>query len=200
MDTILYNTGLITTIFYMSVALISIVMYNKSNANYNTNRVKIHSIKSFVFLYKYIQISTLLICLLCLWFDHPYLFKMYTNTDFLIYLGIAVSGLGITLFSLSRFSLGKNYSPCYDSYMPKDIKTSGIYSIVRHPIYSSNILLMVGIFISTGSIIIAINTLILATYYFISAFIEEKAISNKFPKYKKYKKETGMFVPHLIKR
>ena len=42
--------------------------------------------------------------------------------------------------------------------MPKNLKTTGIYSLVRHPIYSSNILLMIGIFVSTGSLIIAANT------------------------------------------
>ena len=200
MDNILENTSLVSTLFYIAVALISIVMYNRSNSNYNSNTKRIHSVKSFMYLYKYIQLSTLIVCIACLWYDHKYLFKAYENSDFLVYLGVAVSGLAITLFSLSRFSLGKNYSPCYDSYLPKSIKTSGIYSLVRHPIYSSNILLMIGIFISSGSLIIAVNTAVLLAYYIISALVEERAITKKFPKYKKYKKDTGMFIPHLIKR
>ena len=95
------------------------------------------------------------------WSNHKYLFKLYPSNDLMVYTGIALSGIAITLFSISRFSLGKNYSPCYDSYMPKNIKTSGIYSLVRHPIYTSNTLLMIGIFISTGSLIVAVNTGIL---------------------------------------
>ena len=200
MDNILQNTSLVSTLFYIAVALISIVMYNKSNSTYNSNTNRIHSIRSFMYLYKYIQLSTLIVCILCLWYNHKYLFKAYESNDFLVYLGVAISGIAITLFSLSRFSLGKNYSPCYDSYMPKNIKTNGIYSLVRHPIYSSNILLMTGIFISTGSLIIAANTIVLLVYYVISAFIEERAIAGKFPKYKTYKKTTGMFIPHIIKR
>ena len=104
-------------------------------------------IKSFIYLYKYIQLSTFTVCMFSIWSNHEYLFKIYNN-DFLVYTGIAISGIAITLFAMSRFSLGKNYSPCYDSYMPKNLKTTGIYSLVRHPIYSSNILLMIGIFIS----------------------------------------------------
>ena len=172
-------------------------MYHKSNAEYNSKTKKIHSIASFVYIYKYIQLSTFSICMASMWSDHKYLFKLYASNDMLTYTGIAISGFSITLFAISRFSLGNNYSPCYDSYMPKNLKTTGVYSLVRHPIYSSNILLMIGVFVSTGSLIIAANTVILFIYYILSATIEEKAIIKKFPKYKSYKSRTGMFLPNI---
>ena len=199
MENILISTSFISTLFYVAVALVSIVMYHKSNAGYNSKTKKIHSIASFVYIYKYIQLSTFAVCMVSIWVDHKYLFELYVGNEVLIYTGIATSGLAITLFAISRFSLGKNYSPCYDSYMPKNLNTTGIYSLVRHPIYSSNILLMIGIFVSTGSLIIAANTIILFTYYILSAFIEERAIVKKFPKYKSYKSRTGMFIPSFSK-
>ena len=199
MENILTSTSFISTLFYVAVALVSIVMYHKSNADYNSKTKKIHSIASFVYIYKYIQLSTFAVCMTSIWLDHKYLFELYAGNEALIYTGIAISGLAITLFAISRFSLGKNYSPCYDSYMPRNLKTTGIYSLVRHPIYSSNILLMIGIFVSTGSLIIAANTIILFTYYILSAFIEERAIVKKFPKYKSYKSRTGMFIPSFSK-
>ena len=199
MENILTSTSFISTLFYVAVALVSIVMYHKSNADYNSKTKKIHSIASFVYIYKYIQLSTFAVCMVSIWVDHKYLFELYVGNEVLIYTGIATSGLAITLFAISRFSLGKNYSPCYDSYMPRNLKTTGIYSLVRHPIYSSNILLMIGIFVSTGSLIIAANTIILFTYYILSAFIEERAIIKKFPKYKSYKSRTGMFIPSFSK-
>ena len=58
---------------------------------------------------------------------------------------------------------------------------------------------MFGIFLSSGSALILINTLILFIYYLLSAFVEEKAILKKFPKYRKYKSDTGMFLPNIIK-
>jgi protein-S-isoprenylcysteine O-methyltransferase Ste14 len=58
---------------------------------------------------------------------------------------------------------------------------------------------MLGIFISSGSSIIALNGVILFMYYFLSAMIEEKAIIQKFPGYSKYKTKTGMFFPSVIK-
>jgi len=197
MENIFENNNIIATLFYIAVALISIVMYHKSNSAYDSKTKKIHSIASFMYIYKYIQLSTFFVCIASIWSDHQYLFKIYNDNVLFLYLGIAVSGLAITLFAISRFSLGRNYSPCYDSYMPKNLKTTGIYSLVRHPIYSSNILLMIGIFISTGSLIIAANTAVLLIYYILSALIEEKAIVKKFPKYKSYKSKTGMFLPNF---
>ena len=197
MENILENSNIIATLFYIAVALISIVMYHRSNSKYNSKTQKIHSIASFMYIYKYIQLSTFFLCMASIWSNHRYLFKIYSNNDLFLYSGIAISGVAISLFAVSRFSLGKNYSPCYDSYMPKNLKTTGIYSLVRHPIYSSNILLMIGIFISTGSIIIAANTIVLFIYYGLSALIEEKAIIKKFPKYESYKNKTGMFLPNI---
>ncbi|MAV64895.1 MAG: hypothetical protein CMG00_06875 [Candidatus Marinimicrobia bacterium] len=200
MENILWHKNLIPTIFYLAVALISFVMYNRSNSKYRTHTKRIQSLRSFMYLYKYIQLSTLIVCIASIWSNNSYLFELYQDLDFMVYCGIGLSGLAIAIFSLSRFSLGKNYSPCYDSYMPKNIKTTGIYSIIRHPIYTSNIMLMLGIFITTGSLIVIANTIVLLAYYFISAFNEERAISKKFPKYILYKKQTGMFLPHLFKK
>ena len=193
------NTNIVASIFYITVGLISIVMYTKANNNYNNETSQIHSYKSFMYIYKILQISTLAICIASLWNNHSFLYKLYHNSDFLIYLGISISGLGISMFSIARFSLGKNYSPCYDSFLPKSINTKGIYSVIRHPIYTANLILMLGIFLSSGSALILINTLILFVYYLLSALVEEKAILKKFPKYKKYKSDTGMFLPNVIK-
>ena len=199
MNTFIIDTPFIGTIFYIAVGLISFIMYNNSNSNYSSDTDKIRSLKSFMYFYKIIQLSTLMACIFSLWSDSPTLFKLFVNNDFLVYMGISISGLSISLFAMARFSLGDNYSPCYDSYLPKDINTTGIYSIVRHPIYSSNILLVLGIFLSSASGIVLFNGTVLTLYYYISAAREENAIVKKFPNYCTYQIKTGMFFPHLVK-
>jgi protein-S-isoprenylcysteine O-methyltransferase Ste14 len=199
MNSFIIDTPLIGTIFYIAVGLISFIMYNNSNSNYSSDTGKIRSLKSFMYFYKIIQLSTLMACIFSLWSDSPTLFKLFVNNDFLVYMGISISGLSISLFAMARFSLGDNYSPCYDSYLPKDINTTGIYSIVRHPIYSSNILLVLGIFLSSASGIVLFNGTVLTLYYYISAAREENAIVKKFPNYCTYQIKTGMFFPHLVK-
>ena len=199
MDNIFFSTNVIATIFYLTIALISIIMYDRANSNYNKTKSKIHSFKSFMYIYKIMQLSTLIACIGSIWFDYTYLYKVFNNTEILKYIGISISGFAITMFSIARFTLGKNYSPCYDSYIPKSINTNGIYSVIRHPIYTANLLLMLGIFISSGSVIVAFNAIVLFLYYAMSAFLEEKAIQKKFPTYATYKNRTGMFLPNIIK-
>ena len=46
------NTNIVASIFYMTVGLISIVMYSKANNNYNNKTSQIHSYKSFMYIYK----------------------------------------------------------------------------------------------------------------------------------------------------
>ena len=198
-NNVFFSTNVIATIFYLTVGLISIVMYNKANSSYNKNGSRIHSFRSFMYIYKIIQLSTLFACITSIWTDYSILYKLFDNTEIFKFVGISISGFGISMFAISRFTLGKNYSPCYDSYIPKSINTKGIYSIIRHPIYTSNLILMIGIFISSASAIVAINMGILFLYYTISAFIEERAIQKKFPNYMKYKNNTGMFFPSIIK-
>ena len=87
---------------------------------------------------------------------------------------------------MCMFNLNDNYSPCYDMKAPKDFIQHGIYKIVRHPIYLSNLILLLGVLLITGSIWIGVNFCILFTYYAVSAFKEEKYLSKKFPSYKNY--------------
>ena len=199
MNNFIISTPHIATLFYIAVGLISFIMYNNANSGYNSNTAKIRSLHSFMYFYKLIQVTTLMACIFSFWSDSPTLFKLFLSNDYLIYFGISISGVAISLFAMARFSLGDNYSPCYDSYLPKYINTTGIYSIVRHPIYSSNILLVIGIFISSASAIVLFNGIVLTLYYYVSAAREENAIAKKFPNYSTYQIKTGMFFPHLVK-
>ena len=85
---------------------------------------------------------------------------------------------------------------------PKDFIRHGVYRIVRHPIYLSNLILLSGVFLISGSAWIVLNFLILFIYYLISAFKEERYLLKKFPSYKKYKSITSMFIPgyKLVKK
>ena len=76
------------------------------------------------------------------------------------YIGISISSIAIALFISSKITLGKNYSPCYDQRKPKSITSSGLYKYVRHPIYTSNVLLLIGTFVISGSYLMLINIFI----------------------------------------
>ena len=124
---------------------------------------------------------------------------MFHDNSFFSYIGISISSIAIALFISSKITLGKNYSPCYDQRKPKSITSSGLYKYVRHPIYTSNVLLLIGTFVISGSYLMLINIFILSLFYIISAYREEKYLINNFSYYSTYSRKTGMFIPKYRK-
>ena len=185
-------------IFYIfTVSLVSYYFY-ESDKSYLIKNSSKASIKIFKFISEFIHISTVVICFNSVLIDN-FLYFDFHNSNVIMYSGVAISAFSLALFVSSKISLGNNYSPCYDQKLPNKIVTSGIYKLVRHPIYLSNILLIVGVFIISGSLLIIGNFILLTSFYILSAFREERYLINKFPRYKNYSKKTGMFVPRYWK-
>ena len=195
-DTIfLFQDKLTATIFFVVVAIINKTVYDSKNNKYIKSKTKpLPSFRSFRSLHKIIRISTLIIFIGSIWINNNIWIKLFSGTTFL-YCGIAITSLAMILFFIAGINLGDHYTPCYDSYIPEDIIQNGVYKLIVHPIYTSNLLLIIGVFIACGSALILINFFILFIYYLMAALSEEKALLNHFPKYKNYKKQTGMFLP-----
>jgi len=185
------------------VFLVSIAIVNRGLYYYNGDKNKgrrIDSLKSFSYIHKYLRLSTFIIASLSIYTNNIYLYKIL-SLDYM-YIGASLCSISITILFIARYNLRNNYSPCYDMKAPRDFIQHGVYKIVRHPIYLSNLMLLIGVFLISGSIWILFNFSILFTYYFISAIKEEKYLLKKFPEYKKYKTSTSMFLPgyKLVKK
>ena len=77
------------------------------------------------------------------------------------------------------------------------IVKSGVYSKVRHPIYSADIILAIGVFFIFPTLNVLISIIWLAVILIIWMNLEEKALILKFGKeYKEYKKKVPMFFPY----
>jgi len=181
----------------LTISTISLYLYN-SDKKYLKKSKNRFSLKLFRYISVFIHISTIVIVCDSLFIDN-FLDLEFHDNIFYMYIGISLSVIAITLFISSKISLGKNYSPCYDQRAPKTVITSGLYKYIRHPIYSANILLLIGVLLISGSYLMLINILILSFYYIISAYREEKYLINKFSYYNTYSKKTGMFIPKYRK-
>lgn len=124
---------------------------------------------------------------------------IYTADIQTVMIGAFLSLMGSVLFILAVDALCDSYSPCFDPYLPKKLVTMGVYKSIRHPIYASNLLLVTGTFVASGSLLILIAFLILSLYYRKSMRIEEKALGEQFPNYESYKVKTGQIIPKLFK-
>lgn len=80
-----------------------------------------------------------------------------------------------------------------------NIVTTGPFRFVRHPFYSSYILVWVGSTLLFNSLILWITLMYLMAFYFLSARKEERVIllSEHSSKYEKYIQNVGMFLPRI---
>ncbi|OGI16836.1 MAG: hypothetical protein A3J63_00010 [Candidatus Moranbacteria bacterium RIFCSPHIGHO2_02_FULL_40_12b] len=81
------------------------------------------------------------------------------------------------------------------------VVTSGIYQIVRHPIYSADIILAWGIFFHWPYLKILLSVIWLTLVLIFWMRLEEKALAEKFgEEYSNYKKNVPMFVTKFFKK
>jgi protein-S-isoprenylcysteine O-methyltransferase Ste14 len=77
--------------------------------------------------------------------------------------------------------------------------TRGIYKYIRHPLYSSLILLALGVFLKDISFISFTLALVASGLPVVMAKVEEKENIQKFgEEYSSYIKSTKMFIPFVI--
>ncbi|MDQ7826121.1 MAG: isoprenylcysteine carboxylmethyltransferase family protein [Candidatus Eremiobacteraeota bacterium] len=75
---------------------------------------------------------------------------------------------------------------------------SGVYKYIRHPLYTSLLLLGVGVFLKDVTILTTILMLVSTAALFATALMEEREMVRKFGgEYEAYMKETKRFIPFL---
>ena len=188
-------------LFVFVLAFISAGFYKNDTVEVQGKNGKIKSPKLFKLVYKFIQFTTIVVAIFSFLTDWAILQECHSSVA-IMYTGLAIASIAMALFVSAKLTLGTHYSPCYNSYIPNDIVQLGLYKHIRHPIYTANIMLFIGVFISTGSMLIIVNIALLVLYYVASAIREEHALVKIFPEYLQYMKHTGMFFPsfkHNIK-
>ncbi|MDF2531290.1 MAG: isoprenylcysteine carboxyl methyltransferase [Clostridia bacterium] len=100
-----------------------------------------------------------------------------------------------------RFNLGKNWANQIKIYKEHTLVQTGMYSIVRHPLYSSIIFMFYGGCLVYRNIaaFTAVSFVFIPFMYY-RAKQEETLLLQSFPKYEEYKKTTGMLFPRIRKR
>jgi protein-S-isoprenylcysteine O-methyltransferase Ste14 len=167
---------LIATAAVLAIAAFSLGRYRALNNSYNKQRPTVQSDTSFAAVYRALIILLLLIAIASYWRDDRVLLKLY-DSDALRMIGSFLSILGIFGFEASVRALGAHYSPCFDLRVPARRVIEGPYRWVAHPIYMSNIVILLGVFASSGSIWALVITGIVGVYYLRSARSEGRVVA-----------------------
>ena len=75
------------------------------------------------------------------------------------------------------------------------LTTTGLYRYVRHPMYSSVLLLAIGIALTNGSALKYFLTLLLYLLFYAKSVYEEKYLKLKYPDYADYALRIPRFIP-----
>lgn len=102
---------------------------------------------------------------------------------------------------LGRFSLGGNWANHIKIYEGHRLVTTGMYGLVRHPLYASIILMFYGASLVYFNVLaLAAVTLIFVPFMFYRARQEEALLREQFAEYIQYQGHTGMFFPRINKQ
>jgi protein-S-isoprenylcysteine O-methyltransferase Ste14 len=112
--------------------------------------------------------------------------------------GLLLYTLGWVTAVTARIQLGRNWSDIEKSCIKQDhaLVSHGLYRVVRHPIYTGDLLLLLGLELALNSWAV-IGVLAVAVYVRQRAIREERRLLERIPGYNQYCRRTARFVPFL---
>jgi protein-S-isoprenylcysteine O-methyltransferase Ste14 len=117
--------------------------------------------------------------------------------DELIFLGVSLFGEGIRIFTVGftpRNTSGRN---TINGQLADELNTTGIYSLIRHPLYAGNFFMWLGPVLFLKSVCFSIIfCLVYWLYYERIIFAEEQFLRRKFGEiYDKWSEKVGSIIP-----
>ena len=107
------------------------------------------------------------------------------------------SFIGLVLGVLFYFSLDSARSVLPAPRETGRLKTTGAYSVIRHPIYSLILVIGISVVIQHQSFVKIVIWITLFCVLLLKANFEEALLREKFPEYREYARKVGKFVPKL---
>jgi len=142
-------------------------------------------------------VAQLGLTIICLWSDSPWLLEFHDRPAIHGF-GAALLAIGLALTLLALRHLGENYSPCYDSHLPRALTTTGPYASIRHPMYLAKILAGTGTVLFSGSLWLLPSTVYLVVVSWRALLTEEAVLRASMPGYAAYAARTRLLIPYLF--
>src|SRR5260370_24816014 len=112
--------------------------------------------------------------------------------------GLLLTGIGIAIAVFARISLGSNWSGTVTLKEDHELIRKGLYSRIRHPIYTGILLGALGSGMIHGELRDLLGFLILLSSFFIKAKREESFLFQEFgTTFTEHQRRTGMVLPKL---
>jgi protein-S-isoprenylcysteine O-methyltransferase Ste14 len=122
--------------------------------------------------------------------------RLLPNVPAVWWSGLLLTGIGIAIAVFARISLGSNWSGTVTVKEDHELIRKGLYSRIRHPIYTGILLGALGSGMIHGELRDLLGFLILLSSFFIKAKREESFLFQEFgTNFTEHQRHTGMFLP-----
>jgi protein-S-isoprenylcysteine O-methyltransferase Ste14 len=119
--------------------------------------------------------------------------------SFLPQLGYGLIALGLIFIVFARLTLGAQWRGRPEIRSDHKLITSGIYSVVRHPIYTGLVFMSFGTAMVAGSLLSYLMACVTTIAYWIKLKTEESILIAQFGKqYVEFKKSTRAIIPYIF--
>jgi len=113
----------------------------------------------------------------------------------LLRLSQVITIIAILLGTASLINLGRSFGILVSI---RKVKTNGLYSVIRHPMYATDILWRVGIVLKNPCLVNFVTFLLSGACYVYRAILEERYLS-RWPEYREYmQKVRYRFLPGIL--
>lgn len=111
--------------------------------------------------------------------------------------GIGLMILGGAIMLVAFLNLGSALTPTPVPVEGAGLRTTGLYSRIRHPIYTGLLTLALGVVLRSPGPWPVFWLLVLAVILTTKSVWEERMLSAAYPDYEQYRSGTGRFLPRL---
>lgn len=133
------------------------------------------------------------------WFTHPLSPHQVISWIFLIYSGYLVIAGVIMLKKKGKPRHVRDEKTLYAFEETSELVDTGIYSLIRHPLYSSLLFLTWGICLKNFTLSLFVVALLSSVFLFLTAIADESECKQYFgDKYHTYMKKTKRFIPYIF--
>ena len=122
------------------------------------------------------------------------------GSDWTVPVGVArvaqvVAWAGLVLLVVAAVQLGRGLTAAPQPNDHAQLRTNGLFRLVRHPIYTALLLFAVSRAVTSGNVWAAVACAVLVVLLNIKARWEERYLSRRFPDYAAYAHRTPRFIP-----
>ena len=128
----------------------------------------------------------------------PVMLPLAEDASALALPGVVLYTIGLIIALTGRIQLGRNWTDIEKSYVKDEhrLVSHGLYHYVRHPIYTGDVLLLLGLELALNSWFV-LGVAAIAVYVRRQAIHEEAKLKQSIPDYDRYCERTSRFVPFL---